>query len=89
MKEILNITLIQSNLFWRDVDANLAQFDNLLSDLKETDVILLPEMFNTAFCLESNHLAETMHGKTISWMKEIANSSTNPQMPMIKNSQLS
>ena len=72
MKEILNITLIQSNLFWRDVDANLAQFDNLLSDLKETDVILLPEMFNTAFCLGSNHLAETMHGKTISWMKEIA-----------------
>jgi omega-amidase len=72
MKEILNITLIQSNLFWEDVDANLSHFDNLLSDVKETDIILLPEMFNTAFCLESTHLAETMDGKTISWMKEIA-----------------
>ena len=72
MKEILNITLIQSNLFWEDVDANLSHFDNLLSDVKETDIILLPEMFNTAFCLESNHLAETMDGKTISWMKAIA-----------------
>ena len=72
MKEILNITLIQSNLFWEDVDANLSHFDNLLSDVKETDIILLPEMFNTAFCLESNHLAETMEGKTISWMKGIA-----------------
>ena len=71
MKEILNITLIQSNLFWEDVDANLSHFDNLLSDVKETDIILLPEMFNTAFCLESNHLAETMEGKTISWMKAI------------------
>ena len=72
MKEILNITLIQSNLFWEDVDANLSHFDNLLSDVKETDIILLPEMFNTAFCLESNHLSETMEGKTISWMKAIA-----------------
>ena len=72
MKEILNITLIQSNLFWEDINANLSHFDNLLSDVKETDIILLPEMFNTAFCLESNHLAETMEGKTISWMKGIA-----------------
>ena len=29
-------------------------------------------MFNTAFCPKSNHLAESMHGKTISWMKEIS-----------------
>ena len=72
MKEILNITLIQSNLFWEDVDANLSHFDNLLSDVKETDIILLPEMFNTAFCLESNHLAETMDGKTVNWMKKIS-----------------
>ena len=72
MKEILNITLIQSNLFWEDVDANLAHFDNLLSDVKETDIILLPEMFNTAFFLESNHLAEIMDGKTVNWMKEIS-----------------
>ena len=72
MKEILNITLIQSTLFWEDVDSNLAHFDNLLSDVEETDIILLPEMFNTSFCLELNHLAETMDGETISWMKEIA-----------------
>jgi len=72
VKKILNITLIQSNLFWEDINANLSHFDNLLSDVKETDIILLPEMFNTAFCLESNHLAETMGGETISWMKEVA-----------------
>jgi predicted amidohydrolase len=29
-------------------------------------------MFNTAFCPKSNHLAETMEGETVSWMKEIA-----------------
>ena len=72
MKEILNITLIQSNLFWEDVDANLSHFKELISEIKETDIILLPEMFNTSFCPKSNHLAEKMNGKTIRWMKEIS-----------------
>mgnify|MGYP002527649292 FL=1 len=72
MKEILNITLIQSNLFWEDVNKNLAHFKQLISNISETDVILLPEMFNTSFCPKSIHLAETMDGKTVSWMKEIS-----------------
>jgi len=29
-------------------------------------------MFNTAFCPKSTHLAETMAGRTVSWMKEIS-----------------
>jgi len=68
----LAISLIQSNLFWEDVSANFLHFEKLISDIKETDIILLPEMFNTAFCPRSNHLAESMDGKTISWMKEIS-----------------
>ena len=69
----LNISLIQSQIFWKNIDKNLSHFSNLISAIKETDIILLPEMFNTAFCPMSNHLAETMDGKTINWMKEIAN----------------
>ena len=72
MKESLNITLIQSNLFWQDVDANLTHFDNLLYVVKKTDIILLPEMFNTAFCSAASYLSEGMDGKTISWMKRMA-----------------
>ena len=63
---------MQSNLFWEDVDANLSNFKELISDIKETDIILLPEMFNTSFCPKSNHLSEKMNGKTIRWMKEIS-----------------
>ena len=44
----LNITLIQSSLFWEDVEMNLSHFDKLISEIKETDIILLPEMFNTS-----------------------------------------
>tara|TARA_B110000003_G_scaffold122805_1_gene125236 strand:- start:62 stop:838 length:777 start_codon:yes stop_codon:yes gene_type:complete len=72
MKNSLNITLIQTSLFWENVEKNLSHFDKLISEISNTDIILLPEMFNTAFHPKSNHLAETMEGKTVSWMKEIA-----------------
>jgi|TARA_B100000768_G_scaffold176560_1_gene189468 predicted amidohydrolase len=72
MKNNLNITLVQSELFWENVNSNLSSFEKLISNVKVTDIILLPEMFNTSFCPQSNHLAESMEGKTINWMKEIA-----------------
>ncbi len=72
MKESLNISLIQTSLFWENVEKNLSHFEKLVSKISETDIILLPEMFNTAFCPKSNYLAETMEGETVSWMKEIA-----------------
>ena len=72
MKETLNITLIQSQLFWEDVENNLAHFKQLIDKISAADILLLPEMFNTSFCPISNHLAESMDGKTVSWMKVIA-----------------
>ena len=77
MKNNLNISLIQSNLFWKDVNKNLSHFDNLISAILETDIILLPEMFNTAFCPKSTHLAEKMNGETISWMKQTSKNNAN------------
>ena len=72
MKRNLNISLIQSDLFWKNVSLNLSNFEKLISNIKDTDIILLPEMFNTSFCPKYNYLAESMDGKTISWMKEIS-----------------
>ena len=72
MKNNLNISLIQSNLFWEDVNKNLSHFEQLISAILETDIILLPEMFNTAFCPKSTHLTEKMDGETINWMKQIS-----------------
>lgn len=70
MKNTLNISLIQSSLFWEDIDANLSHFDKLISKISETDIIFLPEMFNTAFCPKSSYLAESMEGQSVLWMKE-------------------
>ena len=72
MNQSLSITLIQSQLFWKDVEKNISHIEKLIADITETDLILLPEMFNTAFCPEQINLAETMDGDTISWMKTIA-----------------
>jgi len=68
----LKITLVQTSLYWGDAEANLRHFDNLLRDVEVTDLIILPEMFNTGFITEPGPVAETMDGRTMGWMKEKA-----------------
>ena len=69
----LKITLIQSDIHWQDVDANLAMFEEKIWQIKEpVDVIVLPEMFNTGFTMEHGSLAEPVNGRTYRWMKQQA-----------------
>lgn len=69
----LTITLIQTNLHWEDKKANLEMFANKIESIKEkTEVIFLPEMFNTGFSMKPEILAEDMNGETVQWMKKIA-----------------
>lgn len=74
MKAPLRLTLFQSQLAWEDIDANLQQFSQKLAGLAKdrTDLILLPEMFTTGFSMNAQALAETMDGKTVAWMQEMA-----------------
>ncbi len=70
---MLTITLIQSELHWENIDANLTMFQEKIESIhKHSHIILLPEMFNTGFTTQSLHLAETMDGKTVDWMKKMA-----------------
>lgn len=65
----LTITIVQSNLFWEDVDKNLTQFDEKFAAFNQvTDIIILPEMFSTGFSMNSKTLAEPMYGKTMQKM---------------------
>ena len=72
MKDNLEISIVQTDLILKDKQKNLIKIESILSDLKSTDIILLPEMFNTAFCPLDVSLAETMSGPTINWMKSIS-----------------
>jgi len=74
LKKQFTVTVVQSNLVWEDVAANIDHFDKLLSveNLRSisTDLILLPEMFTTGFSMRSQALAESMHDRTATWLKE-------------------
>lgn len=69
----LSITTIQTHLFWEDVDANLAHFDEKISAITfQTDIIVLPEMFTTGFTVKPEQLAEPHGGKGFQWMLQKA-----------------
>src|SRR5664279_5691546 len=69
----LTITLIQTNLHWEDKKANLDMFSKKIESITgKTEVIILPEMFNTGFSMKPEILAEEMNGETVQWMKKIA-----------------
>lgn len=69
----LTVTLIQTDLIWEDIPANLQIFDRLVGDLAdETDLIVLPEMFTTGFSMNAATLAEDMDGSAVRWLRETA-----------------
>ena len=70
----LKVTIFQAYLFWENVAKNLQNLTLRLSmGIKEkTDLIVLPEMFNTGFSMNTEALAEEMGGKTMEWMQQVA-----------------
>ena len=71
--ENLKVTVFQGYLFWEKIDQNLQNIELRLGNIREkTDLIILPEMFNTGFTMNAAELAEPMGGKTMQWMHKIA-----------------
>lgn len=70
--EDLRVSLCQADLAWENPQANFKLFEQLFEQIEQTDLILLPEMFNTGFSMRSSDLAEKMNGATINWMQKQA-----------------
>lgn len=69
----LKLALIQSDIHWHEIGANLAMFEEKIWQITEpVDVILLPEMFQTGFTMNHDGLAEPMNFNTLKWMKQMA-----------------
>lgn len=67
----LTITLIQTELLWEDIAANLAMFDRKINAISEQpDIIILPETFTTGFTMNAEAIAESMNGSAVSWMTQ-------------------
>lgn len=69
----LTVTLVQTKLYWENVQANLNELEEKLWTVNQkTDLIILPEMFNTGFSMDAKKLAEPMNLTTTKWMKQMA-----------------
>lgn len=66
----LKVTFIQSDLIWKDSRANLSAFSEKISQIEETtDIIVLPEMFNTGFVVEPETIEEQVAREGLEWMR--------------------
>ena len=70
--ENLKITIIQPDISWENVQANLEKYTTIIAGIESTDVIVLPEMFTTGFSMKPENLKETMDGISVAWMKNVA-----------------
>jgi len=69
----LTITLVQADQRWENKAANFQNYEALLIDTDDTDLIILPEMFNTGFSMNAPELSETLQiSPSIDWLKAIA-----------------
>ena len=50
----MKISLLQTDIRWKDPRANRRRAEELISDLPAADLIVLPEMFTTGFCTNRN-----------------------------------
>lgn len=71
-KEPLKVALIQSDLYWQDVTANLAMLEEKIAMIPEADVMVLPEMFNSGFSMDVTVVSEPPNLTTTRWMKQMA-----------------
>ncbi len=69
----LKITLVQANQIWEDKQANFGNYERLFLEIKNTDIIVLPEMFHTGFSMEVEKLAESMESSEgLIWLQKNA-----------------
>jgi len=69
----LAITTIQTDLIWEEKSANLLMLEQKINRIEQkTEIVVLPEMFNTGFSMKPERLAETMDGESVEWMKRMS-----------------
>ncbi|RYJ53040.1 amidohydrolase [Flavobacterium petrolei] len=69
----MQVTLIQAPLIWENPKSNRNYFEARINSITENvDLIVLPEMFTSGFTMNPEHVAETVEGKTITWLKVLA-----------------
>ena len=72
-KDLLTVSLIQTSLYWHEVEANLAMLEEKIWQIGQpTGLIILPGMFSTGFTQAAENVAEPMNSRTFRWMRQQA-----------------
>lgn len=69
----LTVSFVQLAIKWHEPEANRAELSAHIAGISiPTDLLVLPEMFNTGFSMEPDRWAEPVEGPTLTWMRELA-----------------
>lgn len=69
----MRLALIQPDLAWQAAAINRQQLQQWLLPLAgQTDLVILPEMFTSAFAMGAGAIAEQHPGPTLDWMRQMA-----------------
>ena len=68
----MKIIGLSQNIVWKNPSANFKLIEEAFKD-QEADLFLLPEMFTTGFCMDSEEIADDKEA-TLNWMKTFAKS---------------
>ena len=63
------VAILQRDIVWQDIDANLRAIEQMLEGV-EADVVVLSEMFQTGFVTNPHTIADD--GRTLRWMQRVA-----------------
>jgi omega-amidase len=69
----LRVALVQTDLEWQAAEHNRKLLEALIRPLAgTTDLVILPEMFTSAFAMGRGAIAEEHPGPTLAWMQRMA-----------------
>jgi len=69
----MKLALVQFDITWENKSGNLRKAESMISLCPEdTELIVMPEMFNTGFSMNPAGLCEKPEDETYYWMKRIA-----------------
>jgi predicted amidohydrolase len=68
----MDILLLQTDIEWQSPDDNRKRIRHIVDSSPKADIIILPEMFTTGFCMSPANSAEKAGAVTLAWMRKLA-----------------
>jgi predicted amidohydrolase len=68
----MDVLLLQTDIEWQSPDNNRIRIANIIDSSPDADLIILPEMFTTGFCISPVTVAEKADTVTLAWLRNLS-----------------